>query len=51
MVHTFIANSQPEIRGTLNSGIVVMEMVPYLVDILAPKIRQVRTTPPIIRFA
>lgn len=43
MVNTFIANSQPEIRGTLNSGTVVMELVPYLVDIIAPKIRQLNS--------
>ncbi len=40
MVKTLIENSQPEVRGTLNSGTVVMELVPYLVDIIAPKIRQ-----------
>jgi hypothetical protein len=43
MVNTFIANSQPEVRGTLNSGTVVMELVPYLVDIIAPKIRQLNS--------
>lgn len=43
MITSFIANSQPEIRGSLNTTFVVMELVPHLVDIISPKIRQVTT--------
>jgi len=43
MVQSFIINSPPNIRGTLNCDLVVMELVPYLLDIISPKLRRLNS--------